>query len=158
MKKLVGIYYKIWVDCILRLRSQKQNKDTWVGKSLFMMSIAMTLNFILLMAFLQRHVLGCYFYKLDIPSMSDRYNDVLSIFVLFALPVVVVNWLLIFRKKRLKKLVKKYRYSYCNGKLVGTYLLISLFLPVVLLVIYIITTQEVTFWDFFDFSGKYKKH
>jgi hypothetical protein len=54
----MNIYYKIWTDCILRLRSQEQNKDTWAEKSMIMMTILMTVTLLFFMAILQRDVLG----------------------------------------------------------------------------------------------------
>jgi len=149
MKTIMDIYYKIWIDCIVRLRSIKSNRDNWVEWSMFSMSIAMILNFILIMSILEKHILRCYFYKLSVSSLSEEANNALSILVLFVLPCVTVNYLLIFRKKRCKKLIKKYKYPYYNGKLSLAYIIVSLLLPIVLLFIYIIRTQDVTFWDFF---------
>jgi len=150
----MNIYYKIWVDCILRLRSQEQNKDTWKEWGMIMMTIAMTANFMFFMTIFERHVLGYSFYEFHISSPNivsdvERVNDVLNALVLFVLPCFVVNFLLIFRKKRLKKLIRKYKYPYYNGKLFLTYFLISLFLPLVLIFTGIILHQDVTFWDFF---------
>jgi hypothetical protein len=127
------IYYRIWVDCITRLRSIEANKNNWQLKSIIAMSFAMTYNFVLLMAILQRHVLGHYFYKLNIPFLSHYENNILTIFILFILPCVILNYLLIFRGKRYEKLLKKY--SYHNGKLFAAYFSISLLLPVILLLI-----------------------
>ena len=145
----MNIYYKIWVDCILRMRSQKQNKNTWAEKSMISMSLAMKFNFLLFMAILQRDILGYTFYEINIPSLSDKENNLVTILVLFALPIVILNYLLIFRNKRCKKLVKKYKYPDYNGKLAFTYIAISLLLPIVLVIVGIIVTQDVTFWDFF---------
>jgi len=150
----MNIYYKIWIDCILRLRSQKQNKETWMEWSMIIMTIAMTVNLLFFMTLFERHVLGFSFYEFHISSPNivsdvERVNDVLNILVLFVLPCFVVNFLLIFRKKKLKKLIRKYKYPCYNGKLVLTYVSISLFLPIVLLFIGIIIYQDVTFWDFF---------
>jgi archaellum biogenesis protein FlaJ (TadC family) len=151
----MNIYYKIWIDCILCLRSQKQNKDTWMEKSMFSMTIAMTVNLLFFMAILQRNILGCYFYEFNISSPNvvsdvERANGILNILVLFVLPCFVVNFLLIFRsKKRLKRLIRKYKYPYYNGKLFIAYFLISLFFPLTLAIIGIIIYQDVTFWDFF---------
>lgn len=133
---MLSIYYKIWVDCILRVRSKKKNRDTWKEKSMIMMSIAMTCNFMLLMAILERNILGCYFYKLSISSLSNKENNVLSILILHLLPILIVNYLLIFRSGRCRKLIRKY--PYYNGRLFVTYFLISLFLPICLLFIYLV--------------------
>jgi hypothetical protein len=127
----MGIYYRIWVDSITRLRSRESNKDNWQIKGMITMSVAMTFNFILLMAILQRNILGCYFYKLSIPFLSNIEDNVLTILVLFFLPCVLINYLLIFRGKKYEKLLGKY--PYYNGKLFLGYFLVSLFLPIILL-------------------------
>jgi uncharacterized membrane protein YidH (DUF202 family) len=152
--KRMNIYYKIWVDCILRLRSQKQNKNTWMEKSMFLMTTAMAVNLMFFMTIFERHILGFSFYEFNIVSPNvvpiEGANDLLNALVLFVLPCFVVNYLLIFfRKKRLKKLIRKYKYPNYNGKLFVSYLSISLLLPVVLVFVGIIIYQDVTFWDFF---------
>jgi len=129
----MGIYYRIWVDSIIRLRSRKVNKDNWQIKGMITMSVAMTFNFILLMAIVQRNILGYYFYKLIIPFLSNLENSILTILILFFLPCVILNYLLIFRDKRYEKLLEKY--PYYNGKLFLIYFLVSLFLPIILLLI-----------------------
>ena len=142
----MDIYYKIWVDCMVRIRSQEKNKHNWQEKSIIVMTIAMTFNFILFMTILERNILGCSFYEINLSSLSDSYNNILTILILFVLPCVIINGLLIFRKSRYKMLIKKYPYH--NGKLITAYWLISLFLPVVLLFVGIIIYQDVTFWSF----------
>jgi len=125
----MGIYYRIWVDSITRLKSREANKDNWQIKGIITMSVAMTLNFILLMAIIQRNILGYYFYKLSIPFLSNLENNILTILVLFFLPCVIINYLLIFRGKKYEKLLEKY--PYYNGKLFLVYFLVSLFLPII---------------------------
>ena len=126
----MNIYYKIWVDCIVRLKSLPRNKDNWELKSMILMSVGMTFNFALFMAILQRNILGYYFYKLDFTFLPQRTGIALSFILLFILPCVIINYVLIFRKRRYEKLIEKY--SYYNGKLVLVYILISMFLPIIL--------------------------
>ena len=135
MKKMTNIYYKIWVDCIVRLRAQEKNKDIWQRFSMIIMSIAMTFNLLLFMAILQRDILGYTFYEINLSFLPDRENNLLTILILLFSPCVIVNYLLVFRKKRCKKLIRKYKYPYYNGKLAITYIMVSLFLPVILMFI-----------------------
>lgn len=128
---MLGLYYRIWVDCIKRGKSLPANKNNWRVASMLFMSMAMIFNLVLFMVVLQSGLLGYYFYKLEISFLSKYLSNVVSFIVLFVLPVVILNYLLIFRKERYKILIKKY--PYYNGKLFITYLLISLLLPVVLL-------------------------
>ena len=129
----MGLYYRIWVDCITRLRSIEANKDNWQIKGIVMMSTAMTFNFVLLMIIFQKNILDYIFYEINIPVLSGFQNYILTILILYFLPCVIINYLLIFRNKRYEKLLKKYPYS--NGKFIVAYILISLFLPIVLLLI-----------------------
>ena len=127
----MGLYYRIWVDCISRLWSREDLKKNWQLKSMLLMSISMTFNFVLFMALLQRQIIGCYFYKLDLPFLSDYENNAFTILILFILPCVILNYLLIFKGKRYERLVDKYPYK--NGKLFLYYFLISMLLPITLL-------------------------
>jgi hypothetical protein len=127
------LYYHIWVDCITRLRSQEANKDNWQTKGMIMMSTAMTFNFVLLMVIIQRNILNYYFYEINIPLFSGFQNYILTILILFFLPCVIINYILILRNKRYENLLKKYPYS--NGKFIITYLLSSMLLPIIILFI-----------------------
>jgi len=137
----MSLYYKIWVDGITRIRSLPKNKENWQLKIMSVMSIAMTFNFALFMAILQRNVLNFYFYKLELTFLPERESNAVSFIILFLVPCIVINYLLIFRKKRYEKLLEKYPYQ--NGKLFVIYFLISMFLPIILIWIGIIYTKSV---------------
>ena len=131
MKKL---YYTIWVDCILRAKSQPQNKNNWRFFTMLFMGIAMAINFITFMAILQRNILQKSFYNLELNIFpGTKLNALISFIILFLLPPMIMNYLLIFRKKRYELLVKKYKYY--NGKVFMGYFLGSIALPFVLLLI-----------------------
>jgi len=125
------LYYRIWVDFIIRLRMREVNKNDWKLKSMIFMSIAMTFNLVLLMSILQKNIFSYYFYELNVPFLSNYENNIITILVLFILPCVIINYLLIFRSNRYEKLLEKY--TYCNGKLFVTYFSISIFLPIILM-------------------------
>jgi len=120
------------------MKAQENNKHSWKQWSMVAMSLAMMLNFMLFMSILQEDILGISFYYTNF-SIPDEYNGVLDVLLLFLLPVVVVNYLLIFRKKRYEKLIEKYPYR--NGKLAIPYVVISLMLPVVLVIILVVFIQ-----------------
>jgi hypothetical protein len=126
----MGLYYRIWVDCILRLKSIEANKNNWKYKSIASMSIAMTFNLILIMVILQKNVFG-YFYEINFRFLSDFENYILTILILYMLPNIIINYLMIFRDNRFEKFLEKYPYR--KGKLFLKYFLISMFLPILLL-------------------------
>jgi hypothetical protein len=123
-----SMYYRIWMDCITRIKSREANKENWRIKTMLIMSSAMAFNLTFLMAILQRNILESYFFKLKLPFLSNTENNMLTYIVLFLLPCVVLNYLLIFRGNRYEKLLGKY--PYYDGKLCITYVLGSLFVPV----------------------------
>lgn len=126
------LYYAIWVDCILRAKAKPKNKNNWKFFTMLFMGMAMAINFITLMAIFQRNVLHKRFYYLDLDIFSGTKLDaLLSFLILFLLPPLLLNYLLIFRNNRYKVLIKKYEYH--NGKLFIKYFLTSLILPFLLL-------------------------
>ena len=127
----MGLYYRIWVDAIIRLRSR--DEKNWKFKGMFIMSISMTFNFALFSVILERNILHTNFYKIDMPFLSEDTNDILTTLILLVLPCIVINYILIMRNNRYEKLIKKYPYH--DGKLFVVYFLISLYLPVILLLI-----------------------
>jgi hypothetical protein len=131
---VLSIYYKIWVDGITKLRSRPENKGMWVFYAMVFTSMAMALNIGLIMSILQRNILKHSFYDIKISIFPlQQLNGFASFFVLYLLAPILINYILIFKNKRYEKLIIKYK-SY-NGKLYASYLLISYFLPFVLLLI-----------------------
>lgn len=64
-----------------------------------MMTMAMGLNLVLVMVFVQE-VVGSRFYDLEFPALPAYWGNVIAFFILFLLPPLVVNYLLIFRNRR----------------------------------------------------------
>ena len=126
----MGLYYRIWVDSIMRLKSIDAYKTVWKLKSMTGMSIAMTFNLILIMVVLQKNVFG-YFYEINLRFLSGHENYILTMLILYLAPIILINYLLIFRRNRYERLLEKYPYK--NGKLFQTYFSISMFLPIILL-------------------------
>jgi hypothetical protein len=151
---MTNLYYKIWIDYILRLRSQEKSKDDWDGRSLLLMSLAAACNLLLFTPMLQRYFLGYTFYEVNL-SLYSAENNYMVFILLFLSPCFVfcvfVNYLLIFRKKRLKKLVRKYKYPYRDGSFAVSYIYISILLPIIptiRLFIDLMTDPNTTFvWD-----------
>ena len=126
---MLKLYYKIWVDTLVKLRSQQQNKGKWKILSFVFISMAMALNFILLISIFQRNILNYTFYSFDLDIFpGTKLDALLKFIILFLLPVVTVNYFLIFHNKKYEYLIQKYK-SY-NGKLGIIYLLTSYFFTV----------------------------
>ena len=132
---MLGTYYRIWVDMITRINLQDDDKKkNWRTTCMIAMTYAMVSNLVLIMILLQKYVFGFHFYHLNLSFLPKKINTVFSFFILFILPVLIFNYLLIFRRNHYEKLLEKYPYKY-NGKLFLYYFLISVGLPIVLLVV-----------------------
>jgi hypothetical protein len=128
---MLKLYYLVWVDCMARELSQSPVKNQKPKRSMVVMSTAMTFNLALFMTLLQKYILGFSFYKLDVDFLPKYWENVISFLILFPLPCVIINYLLIYYKGRYEKLLAKYP-SY-DGKLFISYFLISLLVPIALL-------------------------
>lgn len=134
---MLELYYRIWVDAIKRAKSRPENKENWPLGTMVFMSLSMTLNLLLIMTILQKHILNKYFYRIELNFLPKYVSNVVSFTALFILPCILLNYFLIFYRRRYEKLIKKYPYK--DGKLFLTYFLISMFLPLILLILGIAT-------------------
>lgn len=126
------IYYKIWTDLIIRMKTLPQNKNNWKLYSFIFMSMAMSINLLVLISVIQRHILGLYFYNFNVDFFPGvKLNAALKYLVLFLSPVAFLNYYFIFYKNKYQKLLKIHKSS--NGKLAASYLLVSYFSPFALL-------------------------
>lgn len=131
------LYYTVWVDCMIRLKSTP-NRNDWKWYSMAYMTTAMGLNFAVLITTFQK-ITGYDFYHFQVDVFPGKKLDALiSGFTLFFLPLLVTNYLLIFYKNRYRQLVEKYVYS--NGKLFMRYFFGSLAV-VLFIVVYILTRK-----------------
>jgi hypothetical protein len=131
---ILDLYYKIWVDGITKLRSIPANKGMWKFYAMVFISMAMAINLALVMAILQRNILKHSFYDVHIDILGIKKLDYFVSFVLLYLLIpLLISYFLIFRNKRYEMLINKYK-SY-NGKLCVSYLMISYFLPFILIIV-----------------------
>lgn len=129
-----NIYYIVWSNAINRLRFVNPNGNSWKFYSMLFITIAMAMNLAMLVTIIERHVLKIDSYHLNFQHyIGVKLNTVLDFTVKFFFPPFVLNYLLIFRRKRYEFITKQYK-SY-NGKLAVTYIILSLFLPVILIVL-----------------------
>lgn len=127
LKKIIDLYYTVWVDCITKIR----NFDSfwWQYKSMMIMTFAMGVYFMIFMTIFQSYIVNNYFYYLDLKSNFIKpLASLISSFVLFFLPFLILNYFLIFYNKKYKKLIKIYKYH--NGKYVMFFFFASMLLPI----------------------------
>jgi hypothetical protein len=95
----MNLYFKIWVDAIVKIRKNPLRNEDWKWIVQIYMAIAMALNLMFIFALLQRNILHSTFYDLEINIFSSEIlNNLISGFILFFLPPLLINYLLIFKK------------------------------------------------------------
>lgn len=110
----MNLYYSVWVDCIVRIKSQPTNKESWKGLSLFAMTMTMSLNYAIIMTVFQKCI-GDDLYNINIDVFPGKKLDsALTYFILYFAPMLLINYWFIFRNKRYDSLIQKYKYH--NGK------------------------------------------
>ena len=87
------LYYRIWVDCIVKAQSIPANKHNWKWFTIAFMSLAMAINFACIMSILQRNIFGVYFYKIQVDIFpGNKLDALISGLILFVLPSVLINY------------------------------------------------------------------
>lgn len=130
----MNLYFRIWVDAIVKIRKNPLRKEDWKWMVQIYMAIGMALNLMFLFAILQRNILHISFYDLEIKMFSSEIlNNLISGFILFFLPALLINYFFIFKNDKYLVLIEKYKFE--NGKYFLTYFFTSLFVPLLILII-----------------------
>ena len=107
------LFYLIWADAILSFKRNNPKRKDWKITLLLYLSFIFALNFWILLLWLK-------FFNILIIEMpkirlfpGDILNDFLGFVIVFVLPFIIANYLLIFYKNRYQHIVNKYKnYNY----------------------------------------------
>ncbi|HLW63314.1 MAG TPA: hypothetical protein VKY33_07930 [Flavobacterium sp.] len=126
----MNLYYRIWVDAIVKIRSNPLRNEDWKWLIQALMAAAMGVKLMFFIAIFERYVLEVEFYNIgfNFPILDSFIKGALLFFV----PPFLLNYLLIFRKDKYELLLK--RYSSHNGKLFLAYFFASILLPLSILI------------------------
>lgn len=128
-------YYRLWVDTITKIQSIPKNKDMWEFYSISFISIAMALNLWFVTFLLMLHlniVIPFLPLRLDI-FPGNKLDAFLGFFISYLFPMLLINYLLIFKNRKYLELVKSYKPQ--NGKLFLKYFLGSLLIIILYFII-----------------------
>jgi vacuolar-type H+-ATPase subunit I/STV1 len=129
-----NFYYSIWVDTIINIKKNPKHKKDWKLLSMVYMTLLNSLNFGV--------VLMCLSYVFNFKVIWVRItifpgsmlNSFASFIIQFAIPFIILNYVLIFYKNRYTGLIQNY--SDKKGKLFAAYLLSSIGLFVACIITY----------------------
>ena len=128
-------YYRLWVDTITKIQSIPKNKDMWEFYSISFISMAMALNLWFVTFLLMLHlniVIPFLPLRLDI-FPGNKLDAFLGFFISYLFPMLLINYLLIFKNRKYLELVKSYKPQ--NGKLFLKYFLGSLLIIILYFII-----------------------
>ena len=122
---MLSAYYKLWVDAIVSEKTKKDRQSSWKAVTIVPISIIMGVNIFTLLYC--TNVLTHYELPLILVISFSRdmlINIFLSAILMFFIPFLLLNYLVIFYNSRYESLVKTYKTN--NGKWYRNYYLMSI--------------------------------
>jgi hypothetical protein len=121
---MLSIYYKIWVDAITQERAKKgEDGKYWKSFTIIPISLIQGVNLLTLLFFLRFFTDIPILFTLDL-TRDKAINGFIAGLLVFFIPFVLLNYLLIFYNNRYNKLMNLYPAK--DSKLYRNYVLISL--------------------------------
>lgn len=130
---IIKTYYTIWTDCIKKMQSVPRNRNYWKFYSISIISTIMSINLLFLSAILPNKMMADYLNFIKLNIFKGNTFDTLFNGLILIVPMILINYFLIFRKNRYLTFIDKYQFH--NGKYCLKYMLISLWGPVFVLAI-----------------------
>jgi hypothetical protein len=121
-------YYILWSDAINFTRSSIKYIGIWKLHTLTAISFCMAINLLLISRVLKLQI-NTHF----IHIFNNRFDNLIGFIIVFFLPPLVINYLLIFPKNQWDRIRKDYKYF--NGKVYKMYFVLSIVLPVAVLIV-----------------------
>lgn len=121
---MLSIYYKIWVDAITQEKAKKREDGKyWKAFTIIPMSLVQGVNLLTLLFIFRFFTDIPILFTLDL-TRDKAINGFIAGLLVFFIPFVLLNYLLIFYNNRYNKLMNLYPSR--NNKLYRNYVLISL--------------------------------
>ena len=138
---ITKIYYTIWSDLIRQIRESPKHNSAFEKKYLYIMygyiSNILGVGFAAFMLIIQYHSFNIIpiFYKINYILVDNITADkMLKFFVLYDIPVYVLNYYLIFHKKKYESFI--YKYEFYQGKyFLKWFILLSIVLSVLFMIV-----------------------
>src|SRR6202012_2839039 len=122
---MLSAYYKLWVDAIVSEKNKKGRGTTWKAFTIIPISILMGINLLTLLYWTSKLT----HYQLPVVLIVGIFNArLLNIYIsailMYFIPFLLLNYLVIFYNSRYKELIKSYQDN--KGKWYRNYALMSL--------------------------------
>ena len=129
-KKLnMSLYFKIMVSSIYTSKNNGFMSDIWKFTSNFYVATASTANLLTVYVLLNNHFFSKRLDFLALEILNNKgLNFLLNLALYGVIPIMVINYYLVYKGKKYNVLIKEFNESY-NKKIFAIYFLISFFLP-----------------------------
>lgn len=128
-KTMFDWYYILWSDAINFTRSKAKFIGVWKLHTIGFISFFMAIN-LMVISMILKIELNTHFIKI---IDSKALSHFLGFMVVFFLPPLILNYLLIFSKNQWERVRKDYKHF--DGKIYKMYFILSIVLPVSFLII-----------------------
>lgn len=98
--------------------------DIWKFTSSFYFAFATSIYLMFIYLILNNYLINNYLDLLNLKIVSSKYNFIINMVIYFFLPIMTVNYLLIFKGSKYKYLIKEYKNNY-NKKFFAWYFMIA---------------------------------
>jgi hypothetical protein len=123
--KNYNLYFIIFNDLLIKIKSVPKNRDNWKFGVIFILSYVISLNLFVLMHFLQNFYLDFKFYDIEFDYfIGNRLDYIITYFILYFLPSIILNIFTLNFYLKNNNIFKSYKYY--DGKFFLFYSLISL--------------------------------
>lgn len=120
---MLSIYYKIWVDAITQERAKKGTDGNWKAFTIIPISLIQGVNLLTVLFILRFFTDIPILFTIDL-TRDKAINAFIAGLLVFFIPFVILNYLLIFSNDRYNKLMNLYPSR--GNKIYRNYVLISL--------------------------------
>lgn len=130
---MLKIYYKICVDFIVK---SKENNNQWKFPMIMYLSAFLSLILMSIFIIFEKINTNIRLVHFDIGNFEIMYKSKLFAILMFFIPSILINYFLVFYKNRYEILLQNYKSS--NGKLIIKFMLLSISLVLICIFIWMI--------------------
>lgn len=128
----MSLYFKIMVSSIFTAKNNGFMSDIWKFTSNFYVATAISANFLTIYVLVNNHIFPRTLDFMSLEILNNKgFNFLMNLAIYTVIPVMAINYYLIYKDKKYNLLIKEFNQSY-NKKTFAIYFLISFFLPLFL--------------------------
>ena len=122
---MINIYLKLMISSIYTAKNNGFMSDIWKFTSSLYFAFATNNYVMFLYLSTNKYIFNNHLDVLNLQIISGKYNFILNMLIYFYLPILILNYLFLFRYDKFRSLIKTFNHSY-NKKGFALYFIFSL--------------------------------